>query len=127
MRFLSGSLQARVVMMGIFGIQLNMANFFALPILIGTGVDFGIQVVHRLQQNRSFAALGSSTGKGLVMTVLANGIGFGVMMIAHHRGIASLGQILALGCLCCLFSALFITPPMAKWLRWGSDHYEPAS
>ncbi len=105
--------------MGLFGIQFNMANFFAIPILIGTGVDFGVQVVHRLRQERSFAALGSSTGKALLMTAMANGVGFGSMMIAHHRGVASLGKILALGCICCLFAALLPTPPLAKWLNWG--------
>lgn len=105
--------------MGIFGIPFNMANFFAIPILIGTGVDFGVQVVHRLRQERSFKAMGSSTGRAMVMTATANGIGFGTMMIAHHRGVASLGKILALGCLCCLAAALAVAPPVAKWLRWG--------
>ncbi|HPM41260.1 MAG TPA: MMPL family transporter, partial [bacterium] len=30
--------------MGILGLKFNMANFFAIPILIGTGIDFGVQV-----------------------------------------------------------------------------------
>lgn len=105
--------------MGVFGIQFNMANFFAIPILIGTGVDFGVQVVHRLRQERSFLAMGTSTGRALLMTAMANGIGFGTMMIAHHRGVASLGKILALGCGCCLVAAIVVTPPVAQWLRWG--------
>lgn len=105
--------------MGVLGIQFNMANFFAIPILIGTGVDFGVQVVHRLRQEKSFRAMGTSTGRSLLMTAVANGIGFGTMMIAHHRGVASLGQILALGCICCFVAAVMITPPVARWLRWG--------
>lgn len=105
--------------MGLAGIQFNMANFFAIPILIGTGVDFGVQVVHRLRQEGSFKALGTSTGKGLVMTAIANGVGFGAMMIAHHRGVASLGKILALGCVCCLLAAIIPTPPVARWFGWG--------
>ncbi len=105
--------------MGLAGLQFNMANFFAIPILIGTGVDFGVQVVHRLRQERGYGALGTSTGKGLLMTAMANGIGFGAMMIAHHRGLASLGAILAMGCLCCLIAAVVLTPPVAQWLSWG--------
>lgn len=105
--------------MGIFRIQFNMANFFAIPILIGIGVDFGVQIVHRLRQERSFAAMGSSTGRALLMTAMANGIGFGTLLLAHHRGVASLGAILALGCLCCLVAAMIVTPPVAKWLHWG--------
>ncbi|MFH0799354.1 MAG: MMPL family transporter [Pseudomonadota bacterium] len=108
--------------MGIFGIQFNMANFFAIPILIGTGIDYGVQVVHRLRQERSFSAMGTSTGRALLMTVMANGIGFGTMMLAHHRGVASLGAILALGCLCCLVAAIVVTPPVARWFQWGHRH-----
>ena len=116
---LSGGLLLLFGMMGIFGIQFNMANFFAIPILIGTGIDFGVQVTHRLRQERSFAAMGTSTGRSLLATAAANGIGFGVMMLAHHRGVASLGQILALGCICCLAAAIFLAPPLAQKLSWG--------
>ncbi|HPQ81012.1 MAG TPA: MMPL family transporter [bacterium] len=116
---LSGGLLLLFGWMGIFGIQFNMANFFAIPILIGTGIDFGVQVTHRLRQEASFEAMGTSTGRSLLATAAANGLGFGMMMIAHHRGVASLGQILALGCLCCLASALFLAPPLAGRLSWG--------
>ena len=58
--------------MGIFGVQFNMANFFAVPLLVGIGVDFGVQVTHRLRRDRSFAAMGSSTGRALIMTAAAS-------------------------------------------------------
>lgn len=115
-----------VSVMGIFNIQFNMANFFAVPILIGTGVDFGVQVVHRLRQERSLKGMGTSTGRAILMTAMANGIGFGAMMIAHHRGVASLGEILAIGCVCCLVAAVVLTPPVAKWLSWGLGKREEA-
>ena len=107
--------------MGFARIPFNMANFFAIPILIGIGVDFGVHLVHRLRADGSFAAMASSTGKAVVLTAVANAIGFGIMVFAHHRGIASLGQIMAIGCLCCLAAALVAMPPVAKWLRWGKN------
>ena len=102
--------------MGLFGIPFNMANFFAVPILIGIGVDFGVHLVHRIQRDGVEAAMASSTGKGVLLTAVANAVGFGAMMMAAHRGIASLGQIMALGSLCCLAAAMFAMPPIAGWL-----------
>ncbi|MBN1283456.1 MAG: MMPL family transporter [Proteobacteria bacterium] len=107
--------------MGATGVPFNMANFFAIPIIIGIGVDFGVQLAHRLRQERSFAAMGSATGKAVVLTAAANAIGFGTMVFAHHRGIASLGLIMAAGCVSCLAAALVAMPPVAKWLKWGGE------
>lgn len=110
-----------VGVMGIAGIPFNMANFFAIPILIGIGVDFGVHLVHRLRAESSFEAMASSTGKAVVLTAAANAIGFGVMTFAHHQGIASLGQIMAIGCVCCLAAAMVAMPPVARWLKWGRN------
>jgi hypothetical protein len=110
-----------VGMMGIFGVPFNMANFFAIPIIIGIGVDFGVHLVHRLRAEGSFEAIASATGKAVVLTAVANAIGFGTMMFAHHQGIASLGKIMAIGCVACLAAALIAMPPVARWLGWGRN------
>jgi len=57
----------------------------------------------------------------VVLTAAANAIGFGVMTFAHHQGIASLGQIMAIGCVCCLAAAMVAMPPVASWLGWGRN------
>ncbi|MGK5091095.1 hypothetical protein WDW89_03645, partial [Deltaproteobacteria bacterium TL4] len=111
--------------MGLFGISFNMANFFAIPILIGIGIDFGVNVLHRLRQDKSFDALSSSMGKGVLLTALANGVGFGTMIFAHHRGIASLGKVMAIGCIFCFLASVIAMPPVAKWLNWGYKKHTP--
>lgn len=103
-------------LMGIFGIPFNMANFFAIPILIGIGVDNGVHLAHRMERDGYVAAIGKSTGKGVMLTALANAVGFGAMMLAAHRGIASLGQIMAIGGIVFLAAALLVMPPMAHWV-----------
>jgi len=110
-----------VGLMGLFGVPFNMANFFAIPILIGIGVDNGVHLAHRMQRDNCVEAIGKSTGKGVMLTALANAIGFGTMVFARHQGIASLGQIMAIGCVACLAAALIAMPPVAKWLRWGRN------
>ncbi len=102
--------------MGIFRIPFNMANFFAIPILIGIGVDNGVHLVHRMLRDGNVMSVGESTGKGVLLTAISNIIGFGAMMIAAHRGIASLGQIMAIGGLTLVLAALLAMPPMAHWV-----------
>lgn len=102
--------------MGMFDIPFNMANFFAIPILIGIGVDNGVHLAHRMQRDECVAAIGASTGKGVLLTSLANAVGFGAMMLAAHRGIASLGQIMAIGGLSFMVASLIAMPPVAHWV-----------
>ncbi len=102
-----------VSIMGLFGIPFNLANFFAIPIIIGVGVDSGVHIIHRLKQERELPALGRATGTSVLLTAATNAIGFGMMMIAAHRGIASLGMIMAIGTICCAVAALLVMPPIA--------------
>lgn len=99
--------------MGLFKIPFNLANFFAIPIIIGVGVDSGVHIMHRLRQERSLASIGRSTGTAIMLTALANAAGFGMMMIASHRGLASLGQIMVIGAVCCAVAALVVMPTVA--------------
>jgi len=101
--------------MGLFRIPFNMANFFSIPILIGIGVDFGVHIVHRISRSQSSSeAILSSTGGGVFLTAMTNAVGFGTMMMASHRGIASLGRIMAIGSVCCLIAVMVALPLAAK-------------
>ena len=42
----------------LLGLQFNLANFFALPILIGCGVDGGVHIVHRFWESGSVSSVG---------------------------------------------------------------------
>ncbi len=94
-------------LMGWSGIDFNLANFFAVPILIGIGVDGGIHLVHRYRENGDFGA----TRRAILLTNLTSLIGFGCLLLASHRGLRSLGLIMALGCAACLVATLAVLPP----------------
>ncbi|MFH1874928.1 MAG: MMPL family transporter [Pseudomonadota bacterium] len=102
-----------VSIMGLFGISFNLANFFAIPIIIGIGVDSGVHIIHRLRQEKTLEALGRATGTGVMLTAIANAVGFGMMMIAKHQGIASLGEIMVIGTVCTAIAALVVMPIVA--------------
>jgi len=94
-------------LMGWAGVDFNLANFFGVPILIGIGVDGGIHLVHRYRENGGFGA----TRRAILLTNLTTLIGFGCLLLASHRGLRSLGLIMALGCAACLVATLLVLPP----------------
>lgn len=88
------------------GLHLNLANFFAVPVLIGLGVDGAIHVAHRRRRVETDGA----TRRAVLLTSLTTMVGFGSLLLASHRGLASLGGLMAIGCLACLLTALFVVP-----------------
>jgi len=109
--------------MGLFGISFNLANFFAIPILIGTGIDGGIQMVQRMYEQPHRPMLVTSTATSVALSSLTTLLAFGSLMLGQHRGLASLGQIMALGTLSILVATVVVLPAVhERWIRPGADH-----
>lgn len=104
--------------MGALGVAFNLANFFAVPILIGIGVDSGIHLIRRYReqqmQGREALDLGS-TRRAVVVTSMTTMIGFGSLLTASHRGLASLGLLMLLGSAAGLVASLVVLPALLAW------------
>jgi len=107
------------------GVGVNPANIIVLPLMFGIGVDDGVHIIHRYRQDRVSRPLGltAGTGKGIALTSYTTMIGFGSLLIADHRGIASLGLTLALGV---GFTLLACWTLMPAWLELRQRHARPA-
>ncbi len=103
-----------VICMGATGTNLNLANFFAVPILLGIGVDNAIHLLHRFQETGSVEDTVHTTGTTLTLTSLTTTIGFGSLLLAHHRGLQSLGGLMVLGVLSCWFASLVLLPNLLE-------------
>jgi predicted RND superfamily exporter protein len=93
-------------LMGLLGIPLNPANMIVLPLILGIGVDTGVQIVHDYLREPRPYRMPPATSAALVINTLMNIVGFGALMIAAHRGLHSLGRVLTLGMACCLLSCM---------------------
>jgi predicted exporter len=93
--------------MPLLGQSLNLANFFAIPMLIGLSVDSAIHIIHRAKQDP--ARLGE-TVRAVGFTALTTAIGFGALVFAEHRGMQSLGAVMLVGSLLCMYAACVILP-----------------
>ncbi|NQV41883.1 MAG: MMPL family transporter [Candidatus Marinimicrobia bacterium] len=101
-----------VGLMQLFGLQLDMMNVMALPLILGIGIDDGVHVVHRwrIEGPRSAQVVLSSTGKAVLLTSLTTILAFGSMMFSPFRGYASLSYALIFGVGACFFTTIIILP-----------------
>ncbi len=107
-----------LALMRIAGVSLNFANTIVMPLIIGMGVDAGVHAVHRWRQQPldEPAGLAGGSGRAISLTTLTTVIGFACMMISSHRGIWSLGFVMATG-LALVWVATVISMPAVLRLR----------
>ena len=98
--------------MGASGIHFNPANIMTLPLVIGIGVTNGIHILNRFAEEKTPAILGKSTGKAVLISGLTTIAGFGSLIIADHRGIRSLGWVMAVGTATCMVAAMTLLPAL---------------
>jgi hopanoid biosynthesis associated RND transporter like protein HpnN len=106
-------------LMGLFGVDFNLANFFAIPILIALGVDGGVHFLHRARELKGgYGLFLTSTPTAVALSFATTMIGFGGLLFAHHRGLASLGWVMVLGSGTCLAACLLVLPAVLKWIKY---------
>jgi len=114
-----------VEIMGAFGVSLNLANFFAIPILIGIGVDNAVHFYHRYEERFDVEYSMYTTGTTLTLTTMTTMVGFGSLIFASHKGLASLGMLMAMGSATCWFACVVFMPTLIQLLsRRLPKHHE---
>jgi hypothetical protein len=94
------------------GQHLNPANMIVLPLILGIGVDNGVHAFHDYRRQRGRYQMSSSVINAMMLNSLTSMIGFGSMLIADHRGLASLGLVLTIGVGSCLLVSLVPLPAL---------------
>jgi predicted RND superfamily exporter protein len=110
-----------VGIMALLGATFNLANFFAVPILIGLGIDSAIHMTHRAHEGALDHGFGS-TRHAVIVTAMTTTIGFGALLLAHHQGLRSLGIAMSVGSVCCLISAVWTLPAILRVIGLRPKH-----
>jgi uncharacterized protein len=104
--------------MRLVGLSFNLANVWALPLIIGAAAEYGLNVA--LRHREAMADGGPVLARSTVMAVLLNGLttiaGFGSLMVARHQGIFGLGLLLTVGAVAGLAAALIVLPVLLRLL-----------
>jgi len=103
-------------MMGYLHLPFNPANIMTLPLIIGIGVTNGIHILNRFAEEEHPSILARSTGKAVLVSGLTAIAGFGSLILAKHRGIRSLGEIMSTGIATCMIVGLTFLPAILNIL-----------
>jgi uncharacterized protein len=105
-----------VVFLYFANVKINFLNFAALPITIGIGVDYAVNVVQRYRADGGLDILAAlrTTGGAVVLCSLTTMLGYLALVGSHNRAIRSLGTIAVVGEVSCLLAAVMVLP--ALWL-----------
>jgi hopanoid biosynthesis associated RND transporter like protein HpnN len=107
-------------LMSLFDLKFTLGNVFGLPLILGAAAEYGLNVVLRFMEH-SREEDAPLVARSTVMAVLVNGlttiVGFGSLMIAHHRGIFGLGLLLTLGTATSLIASLVVLPVLLRLVQ----------
>jgi hypothetical protein len=112
-------------LMGLAGIQLNMAVVGAFPVLIGLGIDYAIQFHARFDEESRKGSLDDAvfmtvtrTGPAVMYAMLATCMGFLAMFISPVPMIRSFGLVSIIGVMCSYSMSLIGLPTIAILLDY---------
>lgn len=105
--------------LGLIGSGISSMTSGAISMIMGIGIDFGIQIMNRYNQElKKFEkkTAMSNTLSGTLMPILTTAlaclIGFQAMNFGELSMMAELGNIMSLGIVFCMFAAITIVPSL---------------
>jgi predicted RND superfamily exporter protein len=104
------------------GIKVNFLDFVALPITIGIGVDYAVNIAARARESsgaRPGKAALISTGPVVVLCSYTTIVGYASLLFSQNRGIHSFGLSAMIGELTCLTAATLLAPALID-ARFGA-------
>ncbi len=104
-------------LMYVFDLKFNLGNVFGLPLLLGAAAEYGLNIVIRYIEGREHGGplVARSTVMGVLVAGLTTMVGFGSLLLAHHRGIYGLGLLLTLGTAASLIASLIVLPVLLRF------------
>ncbi|WNG17409.1 RND family transporter [Cystobacter fuscus] len=105
--------------MYLFDVKLNFINAVVLPNLLAIAVDNSVHLFHRYEEEGpgSLGHVVRHTGLAAVVATLSNAAGYGALLISHHAGLRSIGQIALLGVMCTFLGTTVFFPALLALLE----------
>jgi hopanoid biosynthesis associated RND transporter like protein HpnN len=106
-----------IALMYVFRLKFNLGNVFGLPLILGAAAEYGLNIVMRYIEGREHGGplVARSTVMGVLVAGLTTIVGFGSLLLAHHRGIYGLGLLLTLGTAASLIASLIVLPVLLRF------------
>jgi predicted RND superfamily exporter protein len=100
------------------GLKLNFLNFIAIPITLGIGVDYSINMVHRwrLEGTGRLPTVVRETGGAIVLCSMTTVLGYTALMHSVNAAVRSFGLVAVIGELTCITSVMIVLPAILRVL-----------
>lgn len=121
----AGSLLPHVALVGM---KLNFLNFIVLPISIGVGADYAVNIIqrYRVAGPGHISKVVTETGGAVVLCSLTTVLGYLALAFSVNRAIISFGYAAAAGELSCLLAGVLVLPAFLAWGERGTGSVEPS-
>jgi predicted exporter/SAM-dependent methyltransferase len=103
--------------LGLCGLPIDVANFVFVIFVVGVGGDYSLfLVLSELEPLRGHPERTAATGGAVTMCALTALLGTGVLVLAHHPALFSVGLTALLGISYSLLATLLLVPSSVRWL-----------
>jgi predicted RND superfamily exporter protein len=97
--------------MRMMGVDWDMLNIIAIPLLLGMGMDYGIHMVMALRRHADKPEkVWHGIGKALMFCGTSTAIGFGSLAMASNDALSGMGTLCAIGILLTMVCSVFVMP-----------------
>jgi predicted RND superfamily exporter protein len=107
-----------VTVLKLTGVQINLLNALAFPLILGVGVDYGMHILMAAHDTEELATV----LKPVVISGLTTIVGFGALMAAKNPALSGLGIVCSIGVGSCLVSALLFAIPVLGLFPQPREH-----
>jgi hypothetical protein len=109
---------AMIAVCALAGLKINFLDFVALPITLGLGIDYAINIADRATREDPMLALRSTGGTVLVCS-LTTVIGYLSLMASENLAIRGFGLASLIGEITCMVAAFVIVPALVALPQWA--------
>lgn len=114
---LCAGVAALMATMSLLGQSWNLASLAAIPLLLGTGIDYSIHILLALRRTgNDIRLVRATTGRAVFFAGMTTVIGFSSLIFANNRGLSALGLACCAGVLWVLLIVLWLMPHWRAWL-----------
>ncbi|HTR49635.1 MAG TPA: MMPL family transporter [Kofleriaceae bacterium] len=98
----------------LLGLKVNFLDFVALPITLGLGIDYAINVGHRRDDHGNYDPVATlrTSGSAVFVCSLTTMIGYGSLLVSENLAIRGFGTASLIGEIACVMTALVLVPAL---------------
>jgi predicted RND superfamily exporter protein len=111
---------AMIAVCALAGLKINFLDFVALPITLGLGIDYAINIADRATQSDPLVAL-RSTGGSVMVCSLTTVIGYLSLLASDNLAIRGFGLASLIGEITCMVAAFVVVPALVALPRMASS------